>query len=407
MTAVAIVMFTTTLASNAPSPLYVVYQRQFGFSQATLTWIFAAYAFGVLASLVTIGRVSDELGRKRVMVPSLAVLGLSAVLFAAAQGTEWLLVARVVLGLATGALTAAATAAIVELEPNGDRRHASFINTVSFICGAAGGPLLVGILIEYAPAPRVLPFAIELLLVVVGLVLLVRVPETVNTAGGFTWRLQKPHVPRAIRHAFLAASLTLAASWAVGALYGALSGSIDRQVLHVSNHAAAGAVLFAFAGLGGLSQVALRHWPSRATMLLGAALLCIGMVLVGLSLGTRSVAVFILGTVFGGLGGGLTFMGSLALLNDVAHPARRAEVVSAFNLVGYLALSVPVVGVGTLATHVGLEHATEIFTIAVVAVATTAALLTLTLKKHQFARVEDDALVAVGLEPGIGAAGVE
>src|SRR5947209_7392800 len=265
-TAVAIVMFTTTLASNAPSPLYVVYQRRFGFSQATLTWIFAAYALGVLASLVLIGRVSDEVGRKRIMVPSLAVLGTSAVLFAAARGTGWLLAARAVQGLATGALTAAATAALVELEPNGDRRRASYINTLSFLAGAAGGPLLVGVLIEYAPAPRVLPFAIELLLIVVGLVLVARVPETVDTAGRFTWRLQKPHVPRDVRHAFLAAALTVAASWAVGAPYGALSGSIDRQVLHISNHAAAGAVLFAFAGLGGLSQVAFRHRPSRSTM---------------------------------------------------------------------------------------------------------------------------------------------
>ena len=400
-------MFTTTLASNAPSPLYVVYQRRFGFSQATLTWIFAAYAFGVLVSLVTIGRISDEVGRKRIMVPSLAVLGMSAVLFAAAQGTEWLLAARGLQGLATGALTAAATAALVELEPNGDRRRASFINTVSFICGAAIGPLLVGVLIEYAPAPRVLPFAIELLLIVIGLVLVARVPETVDSAGRFIWRLHKPHVPREIRHAFLAAALTLGASWAVGALYGALSGSINRQVLHVSNHAAAGAVLFAFAGLGGLSQVALRHRPSRETMLLGAALLCLGMVLVALSLGASSVVVFVLGTVFGGVGGGLTFMGSLALLNDVAHPARRAEVVSAFSLVGYVALSGPVVGVGTLATHIGLERATEIFTVAVVAVAGAAAVLTLTLKTHQFARVEDDALVALGLDPGVGAAGVE
>jgi hypothetical protein len=242
---------------------------------------------------------------------------------------------------------------------------------------------------------------------VVGLVLVARVPETVDTAGRFTWRLQKPHVSPEIRHAFLAAALTLAASWSVGALYGALSGSIDRQVLHISNHAAAGGVLFAFAGLGGVSQVALRHRPSRSTMLLGAASLCFGMVLVGLSLSASSVVVFVLGTIFAGVGGGLTFMGSLALLNDVAHPARRAEVVSAFNLVGYVALSVPVVGVGTLATHIGLERATEIFTLAVVGVAGIAAVLTLTLETHQFARVEDDALVAVGLEPGVGAAGVE
>ena len=79
--------------------------------------------------------------------------------------------------------------------------------------------------------------------------------------------------------------------------------------------------------------------------------------------------------------------------------------VSAFSLVRYVALSGPVVGVGTLATHIGLERATEIFTVA--AVAGTAAVLTLTLKTPQFARVEDDALMALGLDPGVGAAGVE
>ena len=404
--AMAFVMFTTTLASNAPSPLYVIYQEEFGFSSAVLTLIFASYALAVMVALVALGKVSDSAGRRLVLVPSLAVLGVSAVLFAEARGTAWLVAARIVQGLATGALTAAATAALVELEPAGDRRRASYINTVSFIGGAAGGPLVVGLLAEYAPRPTVMPFVLELLMISVALALMTRVPETVQ-ATSVRWRLQRPSVPPPIRRAFVVAALMLAVSWSVGALYGSLSASIDRQVLHVDNHAVAGLVLFAFAGLGGVSQVLLRHRSSRRTMTMGGLCLCVGMALVGLSLVESSVLLFFLGTVFGGVGGGLTFMGSLALLNDVAPHHRRAEVVAAYNLVGYLALSVPAVGVGTLASSQGLRTAATVFTGAVVAVGLVAVAMTLRLPVEDTWPAGHDALVDLGLEPAVPASGVE
>lgn len=404
---VAFVMFTTTLASNAPSPLYVIWQQRFGYSAATLTWIFAAYALGVIVALVAFGRLSDELGRRRIMLPSLVMLAVSAVLFASAADTGWLLVARAVQGLATGTLTAAATAALVELEPNGDRRRASFLNTLSFIAGAAGGPLIVGILAEYAPLPRVLPFLFELALIAAGWLLLRRVvPETVVAVESFAWRLQRPSVPRSIRHPFAAAALMLAVAWAVGALYGSLSPSIDRDLLHVSNHAVAGLVLFVNAGIGGLAQIWLRLWPSRRTMVLGALGLCVGMVLVGWSLSASSIGLFVGGTVLAGSGSGIAFMGSLQLLNDVAPPRRRAEGVSAYNIVGYIALSLPVIGVGTLAGHIGLQRASDIFIVVVVAVSLVAVAMTLLLPR-QVGAAPKDALLSVGLDPATRASGVD
>lgn len=403
---VAFVMFTTTLASNAPSPLYVVYQERFGFSPATLTYIFSAYALGVMVALVLVGRLSDQIGRRRVIVPAMALLALSAALFAGAAGTVWLLAARGVQGLATGTLTAAATAALVELEPHRDRKRASYINTVMFIGGAAIGPLLFGFLVQYAPLPRVLPFLVELALVSIGLALMVLVPETVERGPVFRWRLQRPSVPSPIRPAFAAASLTLAVSWGVGALYASLSPSIDRQLLHVQSHAAAGAVLFAFYGLGGVAQVLLRRWPSRITMVTGVGGLAAGMALVGWGLINSTVALFLAGTVLAGAGGGLAFMGSLALLNEVAPPQRRAEVVSAYNVVGYVALSAPVIGVGLIAGVAGLQTATEVFTAAAVAVSVVAIVLTVLLPSDPLARLSDDELVELGLDPSAIASGL-
>jgi len=158
---VAFLMFAATMASNAPSPLYVIYQQRFHFSSLALTAVFASYAAGVLVALVVVGRLSDGIGRRRLLVPSLVMLALSATLFAVADGLGWLFAARAVQGLATGSLTSAATAAMVELEPNGDRRRASLINTVVFITGAAVGPLLFGALVEYLPWPSRGPCARE------------------------------------------------------------------------------------------------------------------------------------------------------------------------------------------------------------------------------------------------------
>ena len=393
---IALVMFTTTLSSNLPSPLYVLYQQRFAFSAATLTYVFSAYAVAVLVALVTVGRSSDRVGRKRVIVPALVLLVVSALVFMTADGTASLVAARAVQGLATGTLTAAATAALVELEPGHDRRRASYISTASFIAGAAFGPLLSGLLMQYAPWPRVLPFLVQLGLLAVALVLMRAVPETVHAAPGIRWRLQRPSVPAPIRRAFAAASCTLAASWAVAALYASLSPSIDRQLLHVPSHAVAGALLFVFSGLGGLAQAGLQHWPSRRTMVVGAGALSVGIALVGLSLTVASVLVFGIGTLLAGVGGGLSFMGSLALLNDVAPRHRRAEVVAAYNIVGYVALTAPVIGVGLLADSVGLQRATQAFAVAAVALCGLALWLTATLPTALL-RAHADDLIDLGL----------
>ena len=94
-------------------------------------------------------------------------------------------------------------------------------------------------------------------------------------------------------------------------------------------------------------------------MVVGVGALSVGIALVGLSLTVASVLVFGIGTLLAGVGGGLSFMGSLALLNDVAPRHRRAEVVAAYNIVGYVALTAPVIGVGLLADSVGLQRATQ------------------------------------------------
>src|SRR4051795_8542863 len=99
---VASVIGLALFASGTPSPLYASYRALWGFSPAVLTLVYATYAFGVLASLILAGRISDEIGRRPVLLTALGTLMAVTVLFMVADSVVWLFVARALQGLATG-----------------------------------------------------------------------------------------------------------------------------------------------------------------------------------------------------------------------------------------------------------------------------------------------------------------
>lgn len=375
---VTYLIFSAVLGSNLPSPIYVIWQQEWHFSSGTVTLVFATYGACVLTSLLCFGRLSDAVGRKPIMTVGLAMAAVATCLFLEAQSVAWLFAARGLQGLATGVLTGSAAAAVVELDPGGDRQRASMINAVAMVTAGATGPLLGGLLTQFGPWPTRLPFAVILALLALALLGVRSLPETVTTVADGSprdrvtsrdWRPRRPTVPRPIRGYFLVAATALAVGWSVGALYAALSPSMESQLLHLTSHAAAGALIFAFNIIGGLAQLRLRSWNPRRVMGIGLPAVAFGILMVQLSILDHVTGVFYLGTIAAGLGQGMSFMGGLSLINEVAPHHRRAEVLSAFSVVGYAAVSVPVVGVGLLTDVMGLTRATGVFTLAIVAVA--------------------------------------
>jgi MFS family permease len=122
-------------ASITPSPLYHTYSVLWDFSPLTLTLVYATYMFGVLASLLLVGRVSDDVGRRPVLLSALGALMVSTVLFSLADSVAWLFVARGLQGLATGAAVSAASAALLDLHPRHDPAGVGLANGVA----SAGG----------------------------------------------------------------------------------------------------------------------------------------------------------------------------------------------------------------------------------------------------------------------------
>ena len=367
--AVAAVIGTALYASATPSPVYAVYQARWHFSTPMLSLVYATYALGVLTSLLLIGGISDQTGRRPVLAWSLLGLLLSMGVFLAADSVGWLFVARAFQGLATGGALGAAGAALIELHPSGDTRQAALVNGVVSLAGLGSGAFVSSLLVQFLPAPRVAPFVVVSALIALLLALVGALPEPVAARGRPDLRPRHPAVPKTTRGAFVLAGLGVLSSWSIGGLYLALGPGLAGHLLRTHGALAGGVAAAALMTPGALAQLAGRGLSNRMLTTAGGISLAIGMALTAGSVAVGSAPFFLVSSGLAGVGVGLAFMGALRHLTGAIPASRRGEVMSAFYIVGYLSLSLPAVAAGLAASALGLSETFELFSAAVVLLA--------------------------------------
>ncbi|MYW04947.1 MFS transporter [Streptomyces sp. SID3343] len=360
--ATAYVLAVLLVGPNVPTPLYPTYRQAFGFSPLTVTLIYAVYAGTLIPSLLLFGPLSDALGRRRVLYWALALAAAGAVLLAYAQGTGWLFLGRMLQGVSIGAGSGAASAALRETEPSDNRTRAAIAASAAMVGGSAVGPVLAGVLVQYAPAPRHLSYLVYLVLLGIGAVALSALHEPRPTQ---TWKPQRPGVPAHMRVPFAIAGATAFLVWAVTALFLALIPSFVAGVLHTPNTAVSGAVVTAMLAGSALVQLCGRSWPALRVQITGLVVVVAGLAVLNAAGYRASVTLLLVAAVVAGVGQGMAFLGAMKEVNLNAPPARLAEVISGFYVVVYLGVGVPIIGVGVLATHVGLLTAVREFSLAV------------------------------------------
>jgi hypothetical protein len=228
--------------------------------------------------------------------------------------------------------------------------------------GLGLGALLAGALSQWAGSPLRLTFWVDLALLLPAAIGIWAMPEPVTATDKPQLRPQLPKVPPEIRPIFVRAALAGFAGFAVLGLFTAVSPAFLGQDLGVTNRAAVGLVVFAVFAASAVGQVTLPLLAKPLALPVGCVLLIVGMGAFALSLGLSSLALLVLGGVIAGLGQGLSFRAGLAALNAQSPAPHRAEVASSFFIVAYVAISLPVIGVGALAQLSGLRPAGFAFT---------------------------------------------
>src|SRR5215208_4532086 len=119
-------------------------------SSAQLLWIVDVYGFFVAGSLITMGTLGDRIGRRRLLLIGAAAFGVASVLAALATSAEQLIAARALLGVAGATLAPSTLALIRNMFLDGRQRSVAIgVWAASFSAGAAIGPLVGGVLLEF------------------------------------------------------------------------------------------------------------------------------------------------------------------------------------------------------------------------------------------------------------------
>jgi len=366
--------FAMMAGSNVATPLYAIYAGEFGFSKAVLTLVFATYALVLAPSLLLFGQLSDRLGRRRVMAAGFATASVGLLLFALAGSLGWLFAARAVQGLAVGMISGAAAAALVELDPAPQEDRAALFAALAQAGGSACGPLIAGMLAQWAPAPLVLPFVVFIGLGIAATAAALAIPEPGRVVSGRI-RVVRPSVPPEIRVLFARVSVTGAAVWAVAAFFLSVVPSYAAELLDTSNLALLGAVSALMLATSCAAQIAARRATAYDRMqAIGLLLLALGLVALVLAFPTRSLLVLLAAGLLAGTGHGIAFLGGQAQLNLAAPADHRGAVNAAFYTLVYLGVAAAVVSTGLLTLHYSLSTAVTAFgvTIGAVALATAA-----------------------------------
>lgn len=129
---------------------------------------------------------------------------------------------------------------LLDLHPRRDAARAGLANGVASAGGLGLGFLVSSALVQLGSAPRVLPYALLLVLFAAAFAGAYWMPEPVLERSSFRLTPQRPSVPAGIRHAFLLASLAVIASWSLGGLFFSLGPGLSAQLFRSSSVLVAG-----------------------------------------------------------------------------------------------------------------------------------------------------------------------
>jgi MFS family permease len=358
------------LAAGAPTPLLVVFERQWGFPASVLTIAFAAYSLGLLAALLVVGSLSDHLGRRPVLVVALLVELAAMLAFVFAPDIGWVIAARTVQGVATGAASSAFTASIVELAPARHKKLGTVISSVAPAGGLGLGALLTGAAVQFTAAANLIVFTALAVIMALGTAVTVLSAETVTPRPGAVRALvPQVTVPRAARREFAAAVPVHLGSWMLAGLFMGLVPTIIRDIFGIDSGLLNGATAFLEPAAAAVAGFFLGRLTPRNTTQVGGATVLAGtaIIVAGVALGVMPL--LWVGGIVGGVGFGASFSGALRTITPLAAPHQRAGLFAAVFLVAYLAFGIPAIVAGLLVGVVGLLNTVLGYGVAIIAAA--------------------------------------
>ncbi|MDN5759814.1 MAG: MFS transporter [Tomitella sp.] len=362
------------MAASAPSPFYPRMQDDFGISPVGITLVFAVYAIALLVTLLTVGSLSDHLGRRPVITFGFAVLAVGMVLLWTAQSAPMLFAGRAVQGLASGLLLSALSASITDFASPSRPQRAALLNAAAPMLGLMMGALFGGVALQTSPHAATIVFGSLALAYCIIAVAVWLVPETSALVDGWRRSLApRMAVPRPVRRLFLISVPIIVAGWATGGLFFSLGPDIAASQLGLSGPLPQSAAIATLPAAGLVAVLIMHGRAPRTSTIFAGVTLAAGTVLTLVALHYGSVAGYLIAVAVTGTGFGTGFMGVIGSITPAVPPHRRGELFASLYTTAYLSFGVPTVVAGGLVAAWSLSTTTVLYGIAVSACGVAAA----------------------------------
>lgn len=356
-------LISGTMGTALASPLYPLYQQLWHLQPSDITTMFIAYMVGTMLSILFFGRLSDALGFANVLRTGLVLVLTGVVLSAAAHTPLMLSVARVIIGVASGLISTSAMVGLLQYSPlANDAQTARWYSTINGF-GFGMGPLVGGVVAQWSHGSVVLPYVPVIILTLIALYQLWRIPFAKPKPAArldFKPRLALPDygLPR---QQFLLAAGAAFAAFAMFSLYASLAGSFIAEFLPWHGPLISGSAIASVLFLSAITQFALRRLSLPWSYALATVMIVLANVSLMLTLNLHSVWLFVLSVVTTAMAHGLALMAGFGKVQEITTQRNRAAVVATFLIAGYAGSIVPIMLLGWLADHFGINHAVLLF----------------------------------------------
>jgi MFS family permease len=342
-------------ANAAPVPLYNLYRSQDGLTNAGVSLAVVAYSFGTIAALLLLGRLSNHWGRRRTAITSVALVGVGCLMLLQVHSTSTLVAARLLMGVGSGIASTSLNAYIVDTAPARPAWLASVASSQGPMFGLAVGAVGSGALVEFAPLPRELVYAVLVVLLIVTAVLIAVSPETVAPKPG-AWRSVRPQaaLPARVRHLVPGAAAVFLATWATGSFYQALVPALVEDQLHTTSPLTLGLVFASYMASSAFGAPFAGRFTPATAQRIGMLAFLVAMAGIITAVTSAWLTLFIAATVLAGASQGVAISATVRALLFGGTLADRAPIFTVIYLLSYSGAAFPSLIAGALTGTVSL-----------------------------------------------------
>lgn len=362
---VSLALIMGTIGTALASPLYPIYQQIWHLSPSQITYIFVAYMFGCLGTLLFLGRTSNTIGFLRTLQIGLVFISIGLVISVFAENALILSVGRFIIGIASGLMTTSAMLGMMQTIPESHKQLAPQLVSILTAIGFGLGPFVGGVIAQFSQTPLVtpyLPIILGAVLCFVGLFWL-KTPAFERQPFSIAPKLLRPEPQY---HAvFMIVGLTAFNAFAAFSLFASLSPSFVQDILPWHGPLVSGTAITCILLISAVVQFFAKAAPAKKCLNIGLMIMLVSLVSLALCMILKASILFFASDILFGIGHGFALMGAFGVIHAITTLQNRAAVMSTYLFIGYLGTIVPIIAVGYLADHFGLGFAVISFCVAI------------------------------------------